>query len=62
MQSLNQNLIMDDFDLDYGDEPIDAYILRDILDMVDISDDKLFRLQNELDYFDSVTADLGVFE
>jgi hypothetical protein len=53
---------MDDFDLDYGDESIDAYILRDILDMVDISDDKLFRLQNELDYFDSITADLGAFE
>ena len=50
-------------DLDYGDdEAIDVYVLRDILDMVDVSDDKLFRLQNELDYFDSITVNLGIFE
>jgi len=50
-------------DLDYGDdEAIDVHSLRDILDMVDISDDKLFRLQNELDYFDSITVNLGIFE
>lgn len=54
---------MDDYDLDTADgEDVDVCILRDVLDMVNLSDDKLFRLQNELDYFDSITANLGIFE